>query len=70
MFRFVVYRDCDTLRVRKVVIELYHNDRLVDRRRMFAFPLFTKRLKRKQRRMLKLGAVMVGGSWTADKKGE
>lgn len=62
MFKFLVYRDCDTLRLRKVVIELTHNERLVDRRRMFAWPFFAGRLKRKQKRMLRLGAKMLAAS--------
>ncbi len=69
MFKFLVYRDGDArLRLRKVVIELYHDGRLVDRRRMFAAFKFAVRLKKKQDRMLKLGLAMVARSWEAPKK--
>ena len=48
---FSVYRDCDTLRLRKWVIELRVLGELVDRRRMFGGPFFTKRLKWKLKLM-------------------
>jgi hypothetical protein len=56
-----IYRNCDTLRLRKLVIELYHHDgRLIDRRRMFAFPFFnlSRRLTRKMNRMVRLAAIV------------
>jgi len=63
--KFNVYRDCDTLRLRKVVIELWQGDKLLDRRRMFGLlglPMFARRLARKKARMLRLAALMVAGS--------
>lgn len=58
---FKVYRDCDTprLRLRKVVLELYGDNGLLDRRRMFMFPFFAKRLKRKKARMVRLAYKML-----------
>lgn len=56
-----IYRDVDAMfRLRKVVVEL-HKDQygLVDRRRMFAGPLFALRLKIKQRRMMRLAEKML-----------
>lgn len=54
VLKFKIWRDCDAKRVRKVCIELWNGDQLVDRRRMFSFPLFSfsRRLERKQERML------------------
>lgn len=62
MYRFQITRDCDTLRLRKVVLELFYGDMLLDRRRMFAGPLFNMRLRRKKLRMLRLGKMMVAHS--------
>ncbi len=61
---FKIYRDCDArLRLRKVVVELHHADgSLLDRRRMFAGLLFAMRLKMKQRRMHRLGQIMIAYS--------
>lgn len=64
---FGVHRDCDTLRLRKVVLCLsihteHGEEILVDRRRMFAGPFFAGRLARKKARMLKLAAKMLEGS--------
>lgn len=56
---FKIYRDCDVLRLRKVVIELYDNEgALVDRRRMFGYPMFSARCRAKQRRMIRLAKRM------------
>lgn len=52
MFR--VYRDCDSWRLRKVVLELWVEGELMDRRRMFGLfgsAFFKRRLKRKLVRM-------------------
>jgi hypothetical protein len=53
-----IYRDCDTLRLRKIVVELYESGELIHRSRMFynwLFPcLFPIRLARRQRWMLKV----------------
>lgn len=59
MYKFTVYRDCDTLRLRKVVIELTYNGELVDRRRMFAGAMFVRRLKKKKARMMRLAKLML-----------
>ncbi len=61
--RFEVHRDCDArFRLRKVVISLFDaSGALVDRRRMFGLiggEFFKRRLKRKMKRMLKLGLAM------------
>lgn len=63
MFEFRVHRDCDgrSFRIRKVVIELFFEGKLVDRRRMFGLfggAFFVKRLTRKMRNMLRQGKVM------------
>lgn len=60
---FLVYRDCDTLRLRKVVVELYgENSNLIDRRRMFgpllSVAFFKKRLARKKARMLRFAQAI------------
>jgi hypothetical protein len=46
MFTWKIYRDCDTLRLRKMVIELRHEGVLVHRTRMF-MPLLAGRFKRR-----------------------
>ena len=59
---FRIYRDSDTMYFRKVVIELYNADgSLLDRRRMFAFPLFNfeRRLEWWKGRMLRCGTIML-----------
>lgn len=59
---FKIYRDGDSWRLRKVVIELYNWDNtLLDRRRTFAFPLvwFTWRLNFWKGRMLKCAGMML-----------
>lgn len=61
-WHFKIYRNCDTLRPRKVVVELWdENGELLDRRRMFG-PIFSmkrfkRRLLRKQNRMIRLAEV-------------
>lgn len=56
---FKIYRNCDVLKVRKVVIELYDNkNNLIDRRRMFGYPFFSIRCRAKQRRMIRLAKRM------------
>lgn len=56
---FKIHRNCDVLRLRKVVIELYdNNDQLIDRRRMFAGLMFSARCRAKQRRMIRLAKRM------------
>lgn len=63
--QFKVYRDCDSRRLRKVVVELYKWDgSLLNRCRLFAVPLFNfaRRLKRRQDLMLKQASVMQEGS--------
>lgn len=58
---FKIFRDCDTLRFRKMVVELYAEDgSLIDRRRMFSFPLVSlaRRLERKKRRMLRFANII------------
>lgn len=58
-FQAIIHRDCDTLRLRKVVIELVGTDgELVDRSRMFAGFRFEKRLARRLRHMKRRAAVM------------
>ena len=59
---FKIYRNVDVLRARKVVIEIYsENGQMIDRRRMFSFPLMTlaKRLERKKARMLRCAKILV-----------
>lgn len=61
---FKIHRDVDTLRLRKVVVELYADDgSLLDRRRMFSFPLFSfaARLRWVKARMLRCGQIMLDG---------
>lgn len=62
-YQYRIYRDCDALmgclpRLRKVVVELYEGDRLRDRVRLFAGPLFRWRLANKKRRMERRAAIM------------
>lgn len=59
--KFHVKRDCDTLRLRKVVIECFVDPEVKprDKRRMFAGPLFELRLKRKMKRMARLVKKML-----------
>lgn len=57
--KFHVKRDCDALRLRKVVIECLVDGELKDKRRMFAWPLFERRLKMKMKRMKKLVEKML-----------
>ena len=55
---FKIYRDCDSKRLRKIVIELWHNNVMLDRRRSFSrlrMKRLAKVLARKKRRMEKLG---------------
>lgn len=61
---FKIHRDCDTWRLRKVVIECHGEDgELIDRRRMFSFPLFNldKRVARKIKRMTRCAEKMWAG---------
>lgn len=64
-----VYRDCDTIRLRKVVVECWLDGAEEfdprDKRRMFAWPFFEFRVKRKMKRMAKLVEKML----IAEKKG-
>ena len=69
-FWFKVYRDSDTWRLRKVVVQIHHNLHMsplpVDRTRMFAGPFFVKRLQRRMMRMAKRANNMVLASeWIA-----
>jgi hypothetical protein len=58
--KFHIYRDCDQrFRVRKVVVELWNGEALVDRRRMFAGPLFALRLKLKMKKMKHFASVLL-----------
>ena len=57
-----VYRNCDTIRIRKVVIEIWDGDQMLDRRRMFMFGRFEKRLARKIKRMKALCEKMLAAS--------
>ena len=46
-----VYRNVDTLRLRKWVVELWDGNDMLDRRRLFGGLFFAKRLARKVKRM-------------------
>lgn len=63
MLKWHVYRDCDTLRLRKVVVECWLDGAdefdCRDRRRMFAGPFFEWRLARKMKRMRNLVEKML-----------
>lgn len=59
-----VHRNVDTLRLRKVVVELHHDTDdfccdPIDRTRMFAGPFFAWRLARRIARMKARAAVML-----------
>lgn len=58
--KFKIYRDCDAKALRKLVVELWKGSVLVDRRRMFSFPLFSlkKRLARKMARMQRMYEII------------
>lgn len=59
--KFNVYRDSDTLRLRKMVVELWDGDKLLDRRRMFGMfgtKFMARRLLRKCRRMLRFALAV------------
>lgn len=60
MWFWNIYRDSDSLRLRKLVVELWDGGELMDRRRMFAFPLFNlaNRIARKKLRMQRLGYII------------
>ena len=60
MMLWNIYRNGDSLRLRKLVVELWDGAELVDRRRMFSFPLWTlpARLERKKARMLRLATII------------
>jgi hypothetical protein len=68
--RWNIYRDCDTLRLRKIVIELFESDTLIHRTRMFytwCFPrFFAVRLRWRKAWMLKVAKQMLA----AEKLGE
>jgi len=59
---FVVSRDCDTLRLRKVVVELCHEGNVLDKTRMFGWPLFAKRVEWRKKRMYKMALKMLAAS--------
>lgn len=65
MFTWRIYRDCDTLRLRKMVIELFHDGKLVHRTRMF-MPLlkgrFERRVARRQKWMMKHALRMLAAA--------
>lgn len=57
---FTVCRDGDfRFRLRKVVVELYVGEDLLDRTRMFAGPFFKRRLAKRKCRMFKRGNIML-----------
>lgn len=62
-YEWFIYRDCDTWRLRKIVIELWDNGaNLIHRTRMF-YPwflpfLFKRRLERRKKWMLKVANEM------------
>ncbi len=60
-FTFKVYRDCDSWRLRKVVVQMHHkcmNPIPIDRTRMFHGPFFAARLSRRIRKMSEHGRTM------------
>lgn len=61
MYKWHIYRNGDSLRIRKTVVELWVGGTIVDRRRMFTFPQrsLSRRLERKKERM-KQFARLVG----------
>jgi len=62
MIEFNIYRKHDTWRPRKVVIEAVYNGKVLDQRRMFAFPLFlfAWKLERRKARMTRCVMLMLG----------
>lgn len=46
MFKYNIYRDSETWRIRKVVIELFHDGKLINRSRMMVWGPFTPLLSR------------------------
>jgi len=60
MWFWNIYRDGSVFRLRKLTIELWDGGELMDRRRMFAFPLFNlqARILRKKQRMQRLGYII------------
>lgn len=62
MFTWKIYRDCDSLRLRKVVIELYHDGKLVHKTRMFMRLLprrFERALARRKEWMMDYALIML-----------
>jgi hypothetical protein len=61
--KFHVYRDCDQrFRIRKVVVELWAGDELINRRRMFAGPFFYVRLLKKMKKMKHFASMVAAAS--------
>jgi hypothetical protein len=62
-FNWLIYRDCDSLRLRKVVVELYESGTLVHKTRLFypffAPSLFPNILRKRKKWMLKVAKQMV-----------
>lgn len=61
-WRFRIYRDGDSFRLRKVILELLdENNELLDRRRMFgawfSTARYLKRVVKKQNRMIRLAEI-------------
>jgi len=65
---FKIFRTCDTFRIRKMVVELFHDGMAIDRTRMFGcfFPrlklsrkMFAWRLQARKNRMLLSGEIQV-----------
>ena len=58
MYRWNIYRDCDVIWLRKIVIELYRGDKLVNKTRMIRWPLLGLHLAMRKRRMMKTAEIM------------
>jgi hypothetical protein len=60
---FIVVRNSDErFRIRKVVVQLYCDGLLIDRRRMFAGPFFYVRLLKKMKKMKHFASMVAAAS--------
>lgn len=61
MDKFIVFRDCDTIRLRKIVVELYRDGMLIHKTRLFLRPTlrWTERvIERRKAWMLRVADIM------------
>lgn len=66
MLKACIHRDCDTLRLRKVIIEIYDEATgdLVDSSRMFAGLFFERRLSKRLKKAVFRANIMLKASKT------